>query len=305
MLRDFYKVGAEIEESLETYNLQDQMLDLIIGIFGLTAKSFEEDSFHRLVSGFKERCDYAQMNTNMACLYSTLLTILFENPNPHVYPMMASVEVFRETGFRSRMSNMMGLVCIDASSNCEQTAARALAIYRAMHDHHNILTGEDDYLASVLLSFLDLTIDEMMEQIEAIYHRLHAFNFPRGNGLQALSHQLMLVDEDHRADLVENVGAWHQVFKHWHIKSNSSRLLIYGVLSDCDMPREAFIDHLEEKISHIIDKKLTSLEQTILILDAIKEYFPTYVQMSKERQAFIKGSLMLLINGYLFKEKLV
>jgi len=219
--------------------------------------------------------------------------------------MLTSVEVFRETGFRSRISNLMGLACMDGSSNCEETAAKALDIYTAMHGHHNIITGEDDYLASVLLSFLDLTIDEMMEQIEANYHRLLALNFPRGNGLQALSHQLMLVDEDHRAGLVESVGAWHHVFRHWHIKINRSQLPIYGILSDCDMPRDALIGHFEERISQINDKKLTFLEQTILLLDAIKEYFPPYGQMSKERQAFIKGSLMLLINGYLFREKLV
>ena len=303
MLHTIYPMAASIEEALAPYNLQTAMSSLIVGIYGLADKDFDGEAYQQLVTLFRERWDYSLMNTNSACLYSALLAVFYENPSANLYRMLELVAVIRGTGFRSRLSNMMAFALLDEKGNTEELVARALKIYQGMHEHHSIITGEDDYLASVYLSQLEGEVDVLLKAIESNYGLLASKRFAKGNALQSLSHQLMLIDKYHEPGLIESVDLWHQGFKHWHLKTNGSQILLYGLLATLDVDRSRFIEDMVLDVQKA--RKIGSLETTIMILEKAKSGLVPLSTMKKDQIKFIKASLLMMLVSYMFREKLV
>lgn len=73
------------------------------------------------------------------------------------------------------------------------TVARLSQIYARMKDDHFWLTDKNDLPAAVVHALRSEPVDQLAEQVESAYRRLHGSGFRRGNSLQ-LASQLLPLD---------------------------------------------------------------------------------------------------------------
>ena len=304
MLRDMFPESDTIAEAMVEYDLPDAILDLIIAFYGLSGEAFVEPCFHRLIDMLKEKFDYTLMNTNIACLYGAMLCVMYENPSAKVYRMHSLVEIFRGVGFRSRVSNMMAFGFLENEEDCEACAVKALQLYHAMHNHHGIITGEDDYLATMYMAQMPMETEEIMEVLEHTYKALAIGGFGKGNPLQSLSHQLLISREPGLG--AERAVFWHNEFKKAHIKINGSQIACFGLLAELQPPPEAFMSALVTALNEASllkdGKRLRTLEKTIVILETMKKFYGEGSTISRD---YARASLLMLLTGYLFRERLI
>lgn len=312
MLRDTFSDGIRIERCLAEYDLPEAMLNLIVAIYGLSDHEFKEAAYREVVSSLRLKCDYSLMTANIACLYAALLDVLYENPLSKIYPMIDLVNMFRDTGFRSRVSNMMALALLNEGEDfdAEDRSSNTLKLYHAIHQKHGFITGEDDYLAAMYMAGKGLAVEDMVDKIEAYYHALASHSFAKGNALQALAHQIILLGSQDQEALVGVIDAWHRSFKKHHIKTNSSQILVYGLLAAFDFDQEIFASKIGQVISDAGEKnpdhKVHALERTTLMLREMKWTLGTSLEdMPREQKSYIKASLLLLMTSYLFRERLI
>lgn len=311
MLRDMYSDGKRIEQCLSDYALPEAMLDLIVVIFGLSKHAFDDVAYNQIVKVLRQKCDYTLMTSNAACLYAALLMVLYENPMSKVYPMIELVQVFRDTGFRSRVTNMMALGFLEEGSDPEDRATKTLKLYHAIHQKHGFITGEDDYLAVMYLAGLEKSIEGLIDETESYYHQLAAHSFFKGNALQALSHQLPLLETKDQKMLVDDLDRWYRRFKKDRIKTNSSQIIIYGLLGLLELDEDSFMSGLiasmEESRENNSDHRVHALQRSAIILEEIHQWLDKKYgdEIDPSLQAYVKASLLQLLTSYLFRERLI
>lgn len=310
MLCDMYSVSEIIEKHVLDYDLPREIIDLLTSFYGLTETPFDGDTFNQVLRSFKEKCDYSRMNTNIACMYAALLSVMYENPKSKILRMLELVEVIRNTGFRSRVSNMMAVALLDDFGDIESRVVRTLKIYHEMHERHGFITGEDDYLATLYMADVEGTIEDLIQQIEANYHELSGLSFSKGNALQALSHHLILIEGQERLQLIQDAQQWHLTFKKHRIKTNSSQIIIFGFLTGLGVNREDYMLRLESATEELLartgEKRMHSLNRTVLFLEVAKSMLKEdgFV-ITDERKKFVEASMLLLLTSYLFRERLI
>ena len=310
MLRDMYSDGKKIEVCLKEYDLPEAMLDLIVVIFGLAKYDFEENAYKQVVSMLRQKCDYALMTSNTACMYAALLIVLYENPLSKIYRMIELVTIFRDTGFRSRVTNMMALGLLEEDMDPEDRATGTLKLYHEIHQKHGFITGEDDYLAVMYLAGLEKPIEVEIHEIESYYHQLAALSFGKGNALQALSHQLALYGTNNPQALVQKLDRWHRRFKKDKIKTNSSQILLYGILAVLDLDEDEFmrvlIPRMVQAQENNSDHRVHALQRSALVLEEIHRCISRERKvMTPSLEAYMKASLLQLLTNYLFRERLI
>ncbi len=79
--------------------------------------------------------------------------------------------------------------------------ARMHDFYEGMKARHAFLTSQDDYVYAAMLAASPVPAAAGLEDMEAFYHELHAAGIPKGNGLQSLTHLLVLGEESHAGKL--------------------------------------------------------------------------------------------------------
>lgn len=303
-----FEQGELIEEELRNYDLQEELEDLIVSIYGLTKTRFDMELFDRIAKMLKAQCDYSMMNTGLACLYSSLLIVSYENPAAKIREFVETIEMVRGGGFRSRVSNLIGFVLLD-QKDIENQVIKALKIYHIMHDYHGVITGEDDYLSTVYLASSDRKSTVIVAEIEEDYKRLANLSFKKGNALQSLVHLLQLCDVPSRDRLLELVDDLHKGFRAHKIKTNGSQILIYGLAAGLNLDKDLFISKVSDSIQAQLEKKklrrLRSLHKTAIILEVINEMYTELNQKSDNDEEFIKASIMLMLTAYLYRERLV
>ena len=75
--------------------------------------------------------------------------------------------------------------------------ARMRDFYEGMKARHAFLTSQDDYVYAAMLAASPVPTASGLEEMEAFYHELHAAGIPKGNGLQSLTHVMVLGEESH------------------------------------------------------------------------------------------------------------
>jgi len=310
MLRDMYADGTKIEACLKEYDLPESMLDLIVVIYGLARHDFDGDAYNLVVNALRNKCDYSLMTSNTACMYGALLIVLYEDPLNKISHMIELVNVFRGTGFRSRVSNLMALGLLDESMEPEDRSTETLKLYHEIHRKHGFITGEDDYLAVMHLAGMKRPIETQIQAVESYYHQLAALSFNKGNALQALSHQLALFASEDQTALVHELDKWCRRFKKDRIKINGSQILLFGLLGALGLDEEVFmsglLQRMEKARSYNPDSRVHALQRSAIILEEIHHCIEVEEGvLNPVMKAYIKASMFQLLSSYLFRERLL
>jgi hypothetical protein len=310
MLEFMFDQGEEIERQLQEYDLQEELEDLIVAIYGLTKTMFNDELFNQVVKVLKNNCDYSMMNTNLACLYASLLIVSFDNPTTKIFDLIETIEMVRTAGFRSRVSNMIGFILLD-KEDIENQLVKALKIYHIMHDYHGIITGEDDYLSTVYLAGIKQSSKAIVSQIELDYKRLSSLSFKRGNALQSLVHGIQLLKTRDREEIITDIDELHLGLKRAKIKINGSQILILSLVAGLGLDVNDYVDNLMKSMDEQLEKKglkrLRSLHKTSIMLQLTRHMYEEDLtgEYPDDSIDFIKATIMLILTAYLYREKLI
>lgn len=311
VLKHFFAEEDSIKKVLSDYNIKEELIDLIIAIYGLTGKSCKPDKYREMIIIIKNSCDYSIMNKDMAVLFAALLIIKYPYPFSKVSVLVDIIERIRGAGFKSKVSNFMAFAIMDCE-DVEYKINRALTIYRLMEDNHSVITGEDDYLATMYLTYLPMKAKDIGQIIKNYYKDLTAEHFRRGNALQTLSHLLPLILDKSYKEILEKVCLINEEIKKHKIKYNSSQYILLAIFTMFIEDVEVFIGNYKTGIEAFKEatgiKRLSTL-QTIIVamenMEASKEVESKFEVIDSEKRHFMEAALMMLVVEYLFRESLI
>lgn len=160
--------------------------------------------------------------------------------------------------------------------------ARMRDFYEGMKARHGFLTSQDDYVYAAMLAASPVPTAVGLEDMEAFYHELHAAGIPKGNGLQSLTHVLVLGEESHAEKLSKVIRL------NRHLEGRGYRLRDYhtaflGVMALLTGQPEALADEAIELECHLktfrgfgsfsIDKKTRFVLAAYLLISQQMESF--------------------------------
>lgn len=103
--------------------------------------------------------------------------------------------ILKEHFMRSEFLALAALLLTDSVSDADvpRIAARGKELYRRMRKEHPFLTGQEDSVFAILLAESEKSDDALLLDMEACYKLLDE-RFPKGDGIQAASHVLAMID---------------------------------------------------------------------------------------------------------------
>ncbi len=135
-----------------------------------------------------------------------------------------------------------------------QAASRAVDIYKAMKTRHVFLTSYEDLPFAVLLSFLNLSLSEIITEMENNYHLLKNY-FIDANAVQTLSHVLTF-DSSHAEFKCNRVrGILNELNKLHHRYGKGHELPMLGLIASIGLPNEIIAGMLAETENYLALQK--------------------------------------------------
>ncbi len=276
MLETIYKDYKVVDVALRNYDLQEELLDLIVAIYGVAGREFNPDSFHQMVKHLKDSCDYSVMNMNSACVFAALLLIRYDYPLSKVAKLRQVINQVRTAGYRSRVSNYMAFILLD-EENVDDILGKGSDIYKGMQEEHGMITGEDDFIATIFLAYLPFTSDKIIEIVESAYHKLSKVGFKKGNTLQNLSHLVTLLISDSPDAFIGHIGEVQKLCGQCKIKLNGSQYVLFGLTAFLVVDYPSYMNLLLSMIDYHKEalgvKRLRTLQTDILFISALEAYF--------------------------------
>lgn len=312
MLNAIYDISEAVKQTLESYNLQEELEDLIVAIYGSTRGEFDPVAYTQMVEHLKESLDYSIMNMNNACVFAALLLIRYDYPFSKVTKLRSAIEKIRSAGYRSRVSNYMAYELLEEEV-IDDDLSKSAIIYQHMQEVHGFLTGEDDFLAAVYLSQLDETPEKIGVLVEENYKVLARNGFKKGNALQNLSHYTSYVGKGDSLAYLDKVCLINKLFQEHKIKLNSSQYIIYGLVGLIVDEPLVYMDYLSEQIGHykflMETKRLRTLQMNMVVIESLRNYQSEqgrdFGDILTLRDDGILAGLLLLMLNYIFRERLL
>ncbi len=120
---------------------------------------------------------------------------LDDDPQNRWERTQANYQILKEHFFGSEYLALVAALLCDSAKDADvpALAERGRTLYNRMKKEHPFLTGQEDSVFAVLLAESARTDDELIADMEACY-RLLDERFPKGDGMQTVSHILAMLD---------------------------------------------------------------------------------------------------------------
>ncbi|WP_179218646.1 DUF4003 family protein [Saccharibacillus sp. O23] len=196
---------------------------------------------------------------------------LREDPEGRLNETMDIYEQMRDLKFKS--SDYLVFAAFEIAENAEP-ARRAEAIertrmfYEGMKANHRFLTSQDDYIFSALLGLSELPTESTLKRMEQFYAELKP-EFRAGNGLQALTHVLVLGEAD--AGTIPRMMELRDRLKERKLRMDKDFTLpSLGLLALLPTDTRVIVDDIEQGFSYLREQKgfgrWSITEQELLLL---------------------------------------
>lgn len=155
---------------------------------------------------------------------------------------------------------------------------RMKEFYSGMKKKHFFITLSDDYVFSAILAITDLDVSITLEKIEEIYNFLNKLGFVKGNDLQALSHVLVLGEENTNVKC-ERAAEIYKKLKEKKCSLKNSALSSLGVLTLICDDIDKIVNDVKEVYDYIYTKKgfgfwnISSYVRAILSSNIVSSYY--------------------------------
>lgn len=134
----------------------------------------------------------------------------------------------------------------------DDVASRARQLYKRMKKEHPFLTSSGDTGFCLLLALSDEADDVLIDRMEGFYKELKG-KFPSGNGLQSLTHTMVLAGQNASCG---RVAALYEELRERGLKYGKSyELPMLGVLAGTEESTESLVGEITEADRFLADQK--------------------------------------------------
>lgn len=218
-------------------------------IYTLKKKDFNDEDFEELQKYIKDNTGaFSSYRSYHLFIMSTLLLTSFNDPKSAFKDLIALEDKMKQQGFKKNNYSSIAAFSILTSSeigDCNGRISKSYALYESMKSNHFWLTGYSDYPMAALLSASDKDTRTLTNEMEECYSRLVAEGFSRSDGLQLLSHMLVLSPKS-TEEKVATCVKLHRYFKEEGIKIYSNCYEMFGFLCLLE-------DYAEESAAKVVE----------------------------------------------------
>lgn len=215
---------------------------------------------------------FSTFRGNSIMTVATLLS-LREDPSTLLDNTLAVYEKMKRAGYHASDYLVVAAYQVAANASQEQyenKIQRAKAFYDGMKRDHWFLTGQDDYIFSVMLGLSDIEVTTGVRRMETLYQTLRP-EFHTGTGVQALTQVLVLGDDT--SGIQRHILALKDALRSRRLKLDTQYTLSsLGVLALLPMEVESIVAQIEETMQLLRGKKgfgaWSVTKQELLLLSA-------------------------------------
>lgn len=215
---------------------------------------------------------FSTFRGNSIMTVATLLS-LRDNPAALLDNTLAVYERMKRAGYHASDYLVVAAYQIAANTSqehYEDKIQRAKAFYDGMKKDHWLLTGQDDYIFSVMLGLSDIEVETGVRRMETLYQTLRP-EFHTGTGVQALAQVLVLGDDT--SGIQKRILFLRDSLRSRSLKLDRQYTLSsLGVLALLPMEVESVVAQIEETMLLLRGKKgfgaWSVAKQELLLLSA-------------------------------------
>lgn len=215
---------------------------------------------------------FSTFRGNSIMTAATLLS-LRDNPDALLENTLAVYEEMKRAGYRASDYLVVAAYQIAANAPQEQyedKIQRAKAFYDRMKKDHWFLTGQDDFIFSVMLGLSDIEVATGARRMETLYQTFRP-EFHTGTGVQALTQVLVLGNDTSVTQ--RRILALRDALRSRGLKLDRQYTLSsLGVLALLPMEVESIVSQIEETMQLLRGKKgfgaWSVAKQELLLLSA-------------------------------------
>jgi hypothetical protein len=241
-------------------------------------------------------------------VYMAALLSLTDNPQEVFEKVNAAFDLLVKILLKGNIIGHLDLLVLAAyqiattvdSSEYTDVVTRTKNFYDGMKARHSIITGEDDYIYTVMLALTDLDADAGVERIERLQVLLKENGFRDMNSIQALAQTLVIAESDE--GVIDRLLALREAFRSQKIKLDRSQTLpVLGILALLPVEVDSIVSDIAEARDYLKAQKgfgaLSVSSEEILML-ATSILVGDYAQ--NDVNGVFKATILTAINSLIY-----
>lgn len=269
--------------------------------YTLNKKDFDKEKIENMRKYIKKTTGiFSYYRGTSLIILSTLLACQYDNPEQKFDKILDYNKRMKEVGFKNSM--YLPIANYALLSTCKEELIdirinKAIEIYKEMRRNHPWLTSGDDYPLAVLLADSDISVNNIIENMEQCYELLNENGFRKNNGLQFLSHILGFRQENNKVKVLRCKDIYDKL-KENKMKVYSGGYAVIGFLSILGEGAYEAVDAVIEVVKILQStKKYKWLEKETHLFTAAALVSDIYIDAMKNQKELIQTSIGISIEA--------
>lgn len=269
--------------------------------YTLNKKDFDKEKIENVRRHMKKTTGiFSYYRGTSKIILSSLLACQYDNPSQEFDKMLNYDIRMKEAGFKNSMYLPIANYALLATCTEEWVDARinkAIGIYKEMKNNHPWLTSGDDYPLSILLADSDMSINNIIENMEECYKLLNENGFGKNNGLQFLSHILGFRQEENKVKVLRCKEIFDKL-KENKMKVYSGGYAVIGFLAILGEDGYGAVEQVIEIVRTLQStKKYKWLTKETHLFTAAALVSDVYIENMKQQKELIQTTIGISIEA--------
>ncbi len=269
--------------------------------YTLNKKDFDKEKIQKVRNHMKETTGiFSYYRGTSKIILSALLACQYENPEQKFDKMLDYDKKMKEAGFKNSM--YLPIANYALLTTCEEEwidtrINKAIEIYKEMRNNHPWLTSGDDYPLAILLADSEMSVNNIIENMEECYKLLNENGFGKNNGLQFLSHILGFRKEENTTKVLRCKEIFDRL-KGNKMKVYSGGYAVIGFLSILGEDAYEAVEQVIEVVKILQStKKYKWLTKETHLFTAAALVSDIYIDNMKNQKELIQTSIGISIEA--------
>jgi len=269
--------------------------------YTLNKKDFDKEKIENVRKHMKKTTGmFSYYRGTSMIILSALLACKYDNPEQKFNKMLDYDKRLKVAGFKNSM--YLPIANYALLTTCEEEwidsrINKAIEIYKEMKNTHPWLTSGDDYPLAILLANSDMSVNNIIANMEECYQLLNENGFGKNNGLQFLSHILGFRQEENKIKVLRCKEIFDSL-KENKMKVYSGGYAVIGFLSILGEGSYKAVEQVIEIVKILQStKKYKWLTKETHLFTAAALVSDVYIENIKNQKELIQTSIGISIEA--------
>ncbi|MEG9295438.1 DUF4003 family protein [Mangrovibacillus sp. Mu-81] len=297
-IETYKDIYAVIKKSLSWKVTDTRSLMMIASLYVTNNKDFDGVRLEEVADHIKKEVGFfTTLNSHQRYIFAAMLYSRYQHPEEKITDFIETYKALVDAGFSmGAYTYISAMVLIIEEGGREETATRAMDVYKKMRKKHFFLTGKSDYPLAMLLSLSSRDSDALIHKMELYYEKLNESGFYKGNDLQTMSHILSLVDDVDSNELAVRCTEIFDTFKKEGIRPKSMFYPQIAMLSLLKNGKE-HVEQVNEIREELNNDKLFRWQKDINLMMAVTLHLSDQIENSSLLQTNLSTTIEVLIQA--------